>query len=487
MAEFKLRLPDFWDFKKRHARTVHVVGLDGIPWPCRGSKQENLLIINRNRDESGKVFVAYPFGKYGELTIATGTLPESDKPYDLVTELARGTLNRLRNQTSIWQEGGLQISDEVVSLTAAAVEKLSHSIMCDASDTASKDSSGAESLELAMDCVFELSRNFGGKISIFRAQRKEFAKFWFAGSGVIPDQAVPDTFSCWEVPPSPSPDDFESTKLPMIYGPFLDASSGGTSAGYDLLEPEFEPRRRKLLSYCQSAVEAMEQVPENNVSILHAVSGLNGTGHRNMSFPQQMQLATDIFSALEKLKKNLPIMASFDFPWAERLASSVGGTHPLQIADSLLRQGLQISYVGLEINLDYWPAGSVTRDPLQWIDLIDVWSQLGLPLVLLVRIPQMETAKTPEQPATVTTDDDTHRFANIVRGNLNDAQRCLMLDTVLPMMIARPNVHGVIWRQWQDADDQRYPMGGLMDPSSNKKHIFDLIQALHSSILQQDS
>ena len=117
MAEINLRLPAFWDFEKRHASTVHVIGLDGIPWPCRVSQKDGILTIARNRDESGKVFVAYPFQKYGELTIATGTLPESSVPYHLVTELARGTVNRLRNQTSIWEEGGLQISDEVRRLT----------------------------------------------------------------------------------------------------------------------------------------------------------------------------------------------------------------------------------------------------------------------------------------------------------------------------------------------------------------------------------
>ena len=57
-------------------------------------------------------------------------------------------------------------------------------------------------------------------------------------------------------------------------------------------------------------------------------------------------------------------MVSFDFPWAERLASAVGGSHPLQIADSLLRQGTQISFLGIEVNLGYWPNGSMMRDPL---------------------------------------------------------------------------------------------------------------------------
>lgn len=486
MAEIKLRLPAFWEFEKRHASTVHVVGLDGIPWPCRVSIEDDILTVSRNRDESGKFFVSYPFKKYGELTIASGTLPESKTPYDLVTELARGTLNRLRNQTSIWEEGGLTISDEVRRLTNGATELLSQSIMTTAdSDSVAasdvekiKDTRAQEALELAMDAIFAISDDFGERVANFRANHNEISPFWFAGSGAVPSGEKQDRekFDLWETELGLGSAIDENVNQKIIYGPILDASVNGTSNGYDLSEQESEVRRQKLVSYCN---QALTELP-GNVSLIHAVSGLNGTGHRNMSFPQQLQLTADVLGQIEKSGSKVPTLVSFDFPWAERLASSVGGTHPLQIADSLLRQGLPISYLGLEVNLDYWPAGSVSRDPLQWIDLIDVWSQLGLPLVFLLRVPQQGSVKAEA------TSEDAEKTVNTVRENLTDQQRRLLMETVLPMLIARPNVHGVIWRQWGDNDDVRFPIAGLTDTDGQKKPIFEQIQNVRTTILGRD-
>lgn len=495
MAEIRLRLPAFWEFEKRHATTVHIVGLDGIPWPCRVSIENDILTVSRNRDESGKFFVSYPFERYGELTIGSGTLPESQTPYDLVTELARGTLNRLRNQTSIWEEGGLAISEEVCRLTSEATERLSRSIMTTAASAAAdgvdtddvtktKDAWAQEALDLAMDAIFEISRDFGDRIASFRAGHDEISPFWFAGSGASfegQDNEDRKKFDLWEIEPSAVVDGDASVKQRIICGPLLDASVNGASKGYDLAESDFEPRRKKLLSYCE---QSLADMPES-VSLIHAVSGLNGTGHRHMSFPQQLQLTNCILGEIEKSETKTPTLISFDFPWAERLASSVGGTHPLQIADSLLRQGLPISYLGLEVNLDYWPSGSVSRDPLQWIDLIDIWAQLGLPLVFLLRVPQQAAAQTSVE-SNPATDEDAKKASNSVRENLTDEQRRLLMQTVVPMLIARPNVHGVIWRQWQDNGDVRFPMGGLNDADGQKKPLLDQIQNVRASILGRD-
>ena len=493
MAEIRLRLPVFWEFEKRHASTVHIVGLDGIPWPCRVSKENAILTISRNRDESGKVFLSYPFEKYGELTIVTGTLPESSTPYDCVTELARGTVNRLRNQTSIWEEGGLEITEEIRRLTNEAIDRLSHSIMTVADSTTvdleaaqqTKDSSAQESLELGMEAIFELSRVFGDRIASFRASHKEFSSFWFAGSGVEhygQENEDRQKFDLWETEPFPGKNVYTDDAQRVIYGPFLDASVNGCSTGYDLTETQFEPRRRNLMAYCK---KSLNELP-SNASLIHAVSGLNGTGHRHLSFPQQLQLTADILNEIEKAETKTPILVSFDYPWAERLASSVGGTHPLQIADSLLRQGVPISYLGLEVNLDYWPTGSVSRDPLQWIDLIDIWSQLGVPLVFLIRVPQQAIAQTSAETKEPEPDEVAKKKMNAVRENLNDQQRRDILETVLPMLIARPNVHGVIWRQWHDNDDLRFPQAGLIDSHGRKKPLLDLIQGVREKILNRN-
>ena len=211
---------------------------------------------------------------------------------------------------------------------------------------------------------------------------------------------------------------------------------------------------------------------------IHIVSGLNGIGHRNLSYPQQLDITAALVRLVEDSFDEVPTMVSFDFPWAERLVGAVGGVHPLQVADSMLRQGLSVGFLGLDINLDYWPNGSMLRDPLQWIDLIDIWSQLGLPLILNLKIP----TGLPD-----VSDVKADREINRTLSNLTDSSRIEFLETVLSVMIARPSVHGVIWSQWQDGDDRRYLGGGLIDENGNEKPIFDLIRRLRQQATGEDS
>ncbi len=488
MGEFRFRVPIEWNLDPYHGNSIHVIGLDGIPWPCRIAVSDDpmepqtrkLVSVSRNRDESGRLFVLYSLADRGEMLICTGTLPVREQPYELLTELARGTLNRLRNQISIWEEGGLEVSDSVRKSVFTATHFLSESILC--TDTSSRDNSARRSIETTMDAIFELSQSFGRQISEFRREHEEMSSFWMANVLGFGDEFEPSLahvgFDLLEVCLNPE-DVHQAARLAngraeelgkrIIVGPWLDASVGGMSQS--LIDvPDFHTRKTQLLIECR---RQLNQIP-STTSLIHVVSGLNGIGHRHLSYPQQLQVAVDMLRLVEESKVELPTLISFDFPWAERLAGAVGGVHPLQIADSLMRQGLPISFLGLDINLDYWPNGSAVRDPLQWIDLIDVWAQLGLPLVICLRTP------IGEQHNTIPVDID--RQTNQLRSNLTDEDRINFLNTVMPMMIARPSVHGMIWRQWSDLDDPRFPRGGLVDVTGASKKINGVIDNMRAAI-----
>ena len=489
MGEFRFRVPFQWTLDPYHANSIHVVGIDGVPWPCRIAVADDaeeptkrkLLSVSRNRDESGKLYVIYPFKERGEVLICTGTLPAREATYELLTELARGTLNRLRNQISIWQEGGLEIPQGVHDKVKTATGLLSESILSD--DSEHRDKVARDSIEESMDAIFELSDCFGQKISKFRREHEQMSNFWVgtgAGAGDELDKSIShDSFDLLQVNLGPESEtsisgaggrDPGAIQKRIIVGPWLDASVGGLSERLINLD-DFLARKDQLLINCRLQID---EIP-STASLLHVVSGLNGIGYRHLSYPQQLQVTVEMLRLIEDSRVDLPTLVSFDFPWAERLAGAVGGVHPLQIADSLLRQGLQISFLGLDVNLDYWPNGSVMRDPLQWIDLVDVWAQLGLPLVLNLRVPTG-----PEMPTPAANSD---RPVNQSRSNLTDKNLIDFLDTILPMMVARPAVHGLIWRHWQDGDDVRFPQSGFVDVNGEEKQsIAELLTRMRATI-----
>jgi len=88
---------------------VHMCGQDDLPWFGRAYFSGQQLILERNEDDSGRVFVPWQIGDSGPLLISTATLMERDRPYLLEVELARGMLNNLRNQIAQWEMMGLGV------------------------------------------------------------------------------------------------------------------------------------------------------------------------------------------------------------------------------------------------------------------------------------------------------------------------------------------------------------------------------------------
>lgn len=487
MGEFRFRVPVDWKLDPYHANSIHVVGLDGIPWPCRISVTDDpseptshkLLQVSRNRDESGRLYLIYPFPDRGEMLICTGTLPVREQTYELLTEVARGTLNRLRNQLSIWEEGGLEIRNSILQRVQEATEHLGRAIMGSESEVC--DTAARKSIECSMHGIFDLADTFGTQIAQFRLNHDQLAEFWVAATVNSLSQfeacATTTEFDLIEfcLGDELNPEVIEgisesalANSKRLIAGPWLDASVGGMSRRLIDVD-DFLARKDQLLIDCRQQLADLPSA----TSLIHVVSGLNGIGHRHLSYPQQLQVTVDMLRAVEESGVELPTLVSFDFPWAERLVGAVGGVHPLQIADSLLRQGLPISYLGLDINLDYWPNGCAVRDPLQWVDLIDVWSQLGLPIVICLRVPLGDAAPPSSDPELETV---LHQPSNQPRSDLNDEQRCDFLKTILPVLIARPSVHGLVWRQWQDQDDPRFPRAGFVGNQGEAKETCEIMR-----------
>src|SRR3954469_13418414 len=101
---------------------AHICGPDDLPWFGRAYFSGDQLVIERNEDDSGRVYVPWRIGQSGPVLINTATLAEREKPYQLEVELARGMLNNLRNQLAQWEALGLTVNK---SLTDGVLEATS--------------------------------------------------------------------------------------------------------------------------------------------------------------------------------------------------------------------------------------------------------------------------------------------------------------------------------------------------------------------------
>ena len=92
---------------------IHICGQDDLPWYGRAYYSGDQLIIERNEDDSGRVFVPWQIDKSSPVLISTSTLIERERPYVLEVELARGMANNLRNQIAQWEMLGLVVPEKL--------------------------------------------------------------------------------------------------------------------------------------------------------------------------------------------------------------------------------------------------------------------------------------------------------------------------------------------------------------------------------------
>ncbi len=108
-----------------------------------------------------------------------------------------------------------------------------------------------------------------------------------------------------------------------------------------------------------------------------------------------------------------------------------------------------------------FPRGSLPRDLIDLSDLVDRWSELRLPLIAAI-----------QTPATSEKDPKASNKVSLVSqwkhpslpDNLRTPTATGMPPTAIEMtklLLAKPNVHGIVWTQATDTSPHHFPNGGL--------------------------
>ena len=100
MGQIRFHTSYVTDAEQYRLRRCYMVGMEGIAWERELRISENMLVVDRSIHESGKLFVPWLRTDGVEVILATSNLREQEAAYHLEVELARGTLNRLRNYLS---------------------------------------------------------------------------------------------------------------------------------------------------------------------------------------------------------------------------------------------------------------------------------------------------------------------------------------------------------------------------------------------------
>jgi hypothetical protein len=171
-----------------------------------------------------------------------------------------------------------------------------------------------------------------------------------------------------------------------------------------------------------------------------------------------------------------PVVISFDQPWAEYLAAVDHDLSPLHFADALVRAELGISGIALEMNLGYWPGGSLPRDVLSVSRQVDRWSLLGMPLLVFLSLP----SRVEEDPQATADTAVTCRDRGVPAMPAMDQGLAVQ---IIPLLLAKPAVNAVVWSQWSDQRRHEFPHAGLLDPTGQAKPLLADLATIRRDLL----
>lgn len=478
MGRLRFSAPGQEDLLVEAAERTYVAGMEGIPWETVGTIAGGHLIVDRDTSESGTVTIPWPVAGHGELMLSTSNLMERAEPYLLPLELARGTINRLRNQASAWQQSGLTLAGDLdrriheATMALARAATLQH-------EPAEAVAQSQHALKLAVEGLELLgalyskqalaSRRQAGPLPTLLACRLEEPPEGKAAKKILSAfNAVVVPFTWRGIEMNSGQPNWERSdalvawasahNLKICGGPLFQLDLRSLPDWIYLWEEDWE----ELEAYILGHVAAVVQRYQGRVHLWNVAGRVNVDPALKIDEEQLLRLTVDAIEAVRTHDPRTPSIVSFDQPWSEHLAEKDRDLPPMHFADTLARAELGVAGFGLELNWGYWPQGTPARDVVELSRLIDRWTALGHPLLVSLLAPS-SAAEDPlaSHPAGVIAD----AAAEIPSTKWQRS----VVDRLLPVLMAKNAVQAIVWNQWTDTHPHEFAHGGLIDSQGKLK------------------
>jgi hypothetical protein len=479
MGQMLFRIPQPERIIPGAAEFAYLASNDGIPWECRVTLAESALAIERDTRESGYVYFPWKVTGRGLVQLYSGSLMERAKPYNLPVELARGTLNRVRNQLSLWQMAGMAVSSAFTDALRSATAAFSRAATNQSRPSESQDHAD-EAIRLGLAAADILCRDYSNQVLAIRRSQQSAptlllgarlhapptgdaaARFLSVFNTVVVDIHWPDLEPRMGVFAWENTDRLiawaQENNLRVCLGPLVQMDKHSVP-DWLFLDDGYEEVLSSILSFVDAAVNRYR----GKVQLWHVTARMNQEGALAFSEEQRLKLVVEAVDKVRAIDARTPMVVSFNQPWAEYIARKDQELTPINFADTLIRGELGLAGIGLEIHYGYWPGGTLPRDALELSRQLDRWSQIGVPLIVSVSAPSsMAADPLARHPA-------AHPLVDLRPGGINPAWQQQIVQQLFPVLLAKHNVQAIVWDHWQDNEPHELQCAGLLDTSGRPK------------------
>ena len=478
------------DWPEVHAG--YLTGADGRVFQTRIEILDNIVGCRRTSSESAKFHVVWPVKEFGRIVIPTASLPEREAPYLLPVELARGKLVQVRNQASQWELAGLKIPNDFVEPNRSAHRAFSRA--------ASSQDRPDQACELANEAIYFackaaeiLTRSYASQALLGRLQRfgtlpvsvgcelqgtipsndttELFSQVFNAATVSVPwttIEAVEGEYN-WDAADRQL-DWCEEQKLMVRGGPLIDLGPNGLPAWLARWEHDVFNLQSFVCDFVETAISRYV----GRIRIWEICTHINTGGALSLTEESRLTLAARVLDVARQVDEEAQLIVRIDQPWGEYQSRGKHRLSPLQVIDALIRSGVGLSGVNLELAVCYTTRGSAHRDLLECSRLIDTWTMLDVPLFITMVCPS-SPAHDPRALAEIPVN------TRLWDGPCDELHQANWIDRMFELLVAKPRVAGVFLPNFSDGVPHVFPNAGLLRADETPKPVVDRIISQRSN------
>jgi hypothetical protein len=458
------------------ARRAYVSGFDGRVFPARVEPTAGQIEIRRVNSDSGKLHIAYPVEGFGRPVICTATLRESDDPYILALELARGRIVQLRNQLATWEGLGMTVPDGF-----REIHRESHSLFAQATaakqDVAKASTLADQAIAKSLKAAEMLTSAYVRQRLMVRLKRSAQLPVSF-GCGINCGEVIETHGEVFQ-------EAFTSAALPIRWkeiekqegeyewdlldklvewgtenrlllrgGPLLNLAPDGLPGWLQQWGHDFFNLQSFLSDFVETAINRYL----GRVRIWEVSSRVNTGGAFKLNEEERLTLVARTLEVARQVDEEAQLQIRIDQPWGAYQAAGEHRLSPIQFVDALLRCGVGLSGVNLEIAAGYNDQGASPRDLLDTSRLIDQWSMLEVPLSVTLAYP---STALPDPACT---------SPLVVRAeSCSEEEQAKWIDKMVSLLMAKQSVVGIYWSHLADKGPHGFPNAGLINSDGTTK------------------
>ena len=484
------RLPP--EIDREMERCCLVGGPDNMPFPTRYLREGDLVVLERDVEESGFLVAPWAVEGAGLLLNSSATLMERGPPYVLLVELARGKVNQIRNQAADWQAGGLVMSEALRDRIRDASLAFGDAVCGDPADL---DARCRRVLGLCHAASNDLVDAYVGQVFDIRHQREQRLDSHLScrlDASVLRPETGPHFLRAfdrvtvplnWHVVEAEEAtyrwDTFdpliawaEGHGLEVMAGPMIDFSSAQLPEWLWMWERDLP----SMTSFMCRFVEAAVRRYRTRIRRWQLTAASNWARVLGLTEQELMGLTYRLCEAARSIDPSIELVLGVSQPWGEYLMASER-TSPFIFADNLIRSGLNLAAIDLEVVMGTTGRGSYCRDRLDLSRLLDLYALLGVPIHVTLGYPSSPSGD-PEA------DPEMRVGAGNWHGGFSPQIQADWAASFTSLALCKPYVQGVNWIHFSDGRPHQFPHSGLLDHTGQPLPALDVLselRALHLS------